>query len=209
MRWIDISTPIRPGMAGFPGDPPVEFENVRSLKAGAPYALSKITMGSHVGTHVDPPAHFLEGGASADQLDLDRLNGPALVHQLPETTRRVTAEELRKVPPGTHRLLLRTSNSDRWESASGFFPDYVALDPSAAERLVELEVRLVGVDSLSIESDPAEQYPVHHRLLRAGVAILEGLRLASVVPGSYELRCLPLRLVGADGAPARAVLRRI
>jgi arylformamidase len=206
MRFIDISTPIEDGMAGFPGDPSVRVERVRSLERGDAYNLSHLSLGSHTGTHVDPPLHFIPGGTSVDALDLGRLNGRCHVVQVPASVRSIRAADLAGVPRNAERLLLRTSNSDRWAASPAFFPDYVALDPSAAEALAARGLRLVGLDSLSIESDPTERFPVHHRLLGAGVLILEGLRLAGVEPGEYELRLLPLRIVGGDGGPSRAVL---
>src|SRR5579863_9783124 len=153
-------------------------------------------MGTHTGTHVDPPIHFLAGGASIDEIDLARLNGSCQVLQLPPSVRSVEASDLTGLPRRVERVLLRTSNSERWERGSGFFPDYVALGVSGAEALIDRGVVLVGLDSMSIESDPTSRFPVHHRLLGAGVLILEGLRLAAVEPGSYELRVLPLRITG-------------
>jgi arylformamidase len=203
---IDISTPIENGMGGFPGDPRVRLERVRSLDRGDAYNLSSMEMGTHTGTHVDPPIHFLPGGATIDQVALDRLNGSCYVARLPVSVRTVRATDLAAVPQGVERLLLRTSNSDRWAAGPQFFPDYVALDPTAAEVIVSRGVRLVGIDALSIESDPTGRFPVHHRLLAAGVLILEGLRLAAVEPGGYELHLLPLRIAGGDGGPARAAL---
>ncbi len=208
-RFIDISTPIENGMAGFPGDPEVRIQRSHSLERGDPYNLSSLAFGTHTGTHVDPPIHFIPGGATIDQLDLDRLNGPCFVASIPSSVHVVQASDLASVPPDVERLLLQTSNSARWESSAGFFPDYVALAPSAAEALVARGVRLIGLDAQSIESDPTNRYPVHHLLLGAGVLILEGLRLAGVAPGRYELGLLPLRIRDGDGGPSRAVLRAL
>ena len=206
MRMIDISAPVYEGMAGFPGDPPVEVRPVSSIARGDAYNLSSLAFGSHTGTHIDPPAHFIPGGLTVDRVDLADLNGPCHVLQVPAGRTVIGAAELADLPPGIERLLLRTSNSPRWERDSEFFPDFVALDVSAAEVLASRRLHLVGIDAQSIESDPSGSYPVHHRLLKAGVLILEGLRLASVAPGRYELRCLPLRIRDGDGGPARAVL---
>lgn len=206
-RFIDISTPIENGMAGFPGDPAVRIERVHSLDRGDPYNLSSVSFGTHTGTHVDPPIHFIPGGATVDALDLDELNGPCVVVPIPPSARTIQASDLAGVPREVERLLFQTSNSSRWASEPGFFADYVALDPSAAEALVARGVRLVGIDALSIESDPTGRFPVHHRLLGAGVVILEGLRMGGVRPGPYELCLLPLNIRAGDGGPARAVLR--
>lgn len=206
MRTIDISMPVHAGMPSFPGDPPVHAAPVRQVDRGDPYNLSVWTLGSHAGTHVDPPRHFLPDGGGADRLDLAVLNGPCRVVDVGEGATTIGAAEVGRVPSGTTRVLFRSSNSRRWDAGASFFPDYVALTLSAAKDLLARGVRLVGVDALSVESDPSERFPVHRLLLGAGVAILEGLRLGEAPEGEYEIRCLPLRWVGGDGAPCRAVL---
>jgi arylformamidase len=206
MRTIDVSMPVRPGMPSFPGDPAVAVEPVRRVDRGDAYNLSTWTFGSHTGTHVDPPLHFVPGGAAADALDLSVLNGPCEVVEVPPGSTGVGRLEVGRVPPGVVRVLFRTANSRRWASAGRFFDDYVAVTPDGAAALVERGVKLVGIDSLSVESDTTGAFPVHHALLGRGVLILEGLLLADVPAGPYDLRCLPLRLAGADGAPCRAVL---
>jgi arylformamidase len=190
----------------FPGDPGVEIRRVRSLERGDPYRLSALAFGSHAGTHLDAPSHFLAQGATVDTVDLGLLNGPAWVIALPPSVGPIGARELAGVPDGTERLLLRTRNSSAWARGEGFRDDYAALTPEGADRLVERGLRLVGVDGLSVESDPTLRFPVHHRLLAAGCWILEGLMLDGVPEGAHELRCLPLRLRGVDGSPCRAVL---
>ncbi len=194
-------------MAAFPGDPGFTSQPTHSLDRGDPYALSRLTLGSHAGTHIDPPLHFLREGLSADRIDLGILNGPAQVVGVDRDRLEVGASDLPPFPPGIDRVLFRTRNSERWARDEPFFPDYVALSLPAAEELRRRGVRLVGIDSLSIESDPEGRYPIHHLLLGRGVLILEGLQLADADPGPYELECLPLRLAGGDGGPARAVLR--
>lgn len=206
MARYDISTPIRDRMAGFPGDPEVRVQPVHRIETGSPYNLSSLTLSSHTGTHVDPPIHFVPGGAAIDAIDLDRLNGPALVYEVPAAARSIGPAELAGVPAHTERLLLHSSNSARWARSEEFFPEYVALTPPGAEALRRAGVRLVGIDALSIESDPSGTFPVHHALLGHDVLIIEGLRFGGVPPGRYELHCLPLRIVHGDGGPARAVL---
>jgi len=205
-RILDVSMPVRPGMPSFPGDPAVVTAPVRRIDRGDPYNLSLWTFGSHTGTHVDPPLHFVPGGLAADALDLSVLNGPCQVVDVGATTKSIGPAEAARVPSGATRVLFRTANSARWAVASDFFDDYVALSPPGAAALASMGVHLVGIDALSIESDPSGKFPVHHALLGRGVLILEGLQLADAAPGAYELRCLPLRLVGGDGAPCRAVL---
>jgi arylformamidase len=192
-------------MARFPGDPPIRIERTHSLERGDPYNLSAVSMGSHTGTHLDPPSHFLPGGATLDEVDVGVLNGACEVVRVRPGSERITAHAFDRVPSGTDRVLFRTTNSDRWVQKEEFFPDYVALSEEAAEAAIARGVRLVGIDSLSIERS-ASGFPVHHRLLGASVVILEGLRLAAVPAGPYQLRCLPLRIRGGDGGPARALL---
>ncbi|MCI4362737.1 MAG: cyclase family protein [Thermoplasmata archaeon] len=197
---LDRRTPV------FPGDPSFRSSRVLSLEGGSPYNLSELRLGSHTGTHVDPPLHFLPRGAGVDRLDLLTLNGPCSVLQLPGSTLEIGAEELARIPSGTERLLLRTGNSERWAAGESFFPDFAALTQGGADALLARGVRFVGIDALSVERESAERFPVHRTLLGAGVPILEGLRLESTPEGEYELRCLPLRIVDGDGAPCRAVL---
>lgn len=206
MRRIDVSMPLFPGMPAFPGDPKFSSTPVRSLAAGDPYALSSLSLGSHTGTHLDPPSHFVPGGATIDQLDLEVVNGPCRVVDVDPRATAVGADDVAKLPTGTARVLFRTANSPRWATALSFFADYVGLSPAAAAALVQRKVRLVGIDALSIENDPSGKFPAHHALLGNGTIILEGLLLAAVAPGEYTLECLPLRLRGGDGGPARVTL---
>ena len=207
MRWIDLSMPLRPGMPTFPGDVPFRVERSTALEKGDPYNLSKLFLGSHSGTHLDPPLHFVPNGSPVDRLDLGVLNGPCVVVDVRPGISGIGLEDLPSFPLGTRRILFRTANSARWASGEGFFPEYDALTLPAAQALIERGIQLVGIDALSIESDPTEKYPVHHALLGAGIPILEGLLLSDAPLGRHELECLPLRIVDGDGGPARAVLR--
>ncbi len=200
--------PLFAGMPAFPGDPAFLLEPSHRIDRGDAYNVSAISLGSHAGTHVDPPRHFFSGGAPIDAIDPGRLNGRCEVVEIPPDRKAVRAEDLALVPPGAERILFRTANSARWARALEFFPDYVALEVGAADELVARgSVRLVGLDSLSIEADATGRFPVHHALLGADILILEGLLLNAVPPGTYELECLPLRVRGGDGGPARAILR--
>ncbi len=207
MRWIDVSMPLGAGMPAFPGDPVFQSSRVKSLEARAPYNLSRFELGSHTGTHVDPPSHFVRDGAPIDLVPLDRLNGPCAVVEIPHDVRTVARALVEDVPEGTERVLFRTANSARWAEKLAYFPDYVHLDEEAARQLLGRGVRLVGIDALSIELDPDGRFPVHRMLLGRGVVIVEGLLLAAVPAGAYELACLPLRITGGDGGPARAAVR--
>jgi arylformamidase len=198
MEIIDISVPIRTGMVTYPGDPEVRLERWSSIAEGAPANLSKLDFGVHSGTHVDAPLHFIHGAAGADELPLDVLNGPCEV----VTVQHLDAAAVESVHEGVERVLFKTPNSELWAQDS-FPEEFERLNGAAAKALVERGVRLVGVDYLSVGDEEA-----HHALLGAGVVPIEGLDLRGVEPGSYELHCLPLRLVGSDGAPARAILIR-
>jgi arylformamidase len=203
---LDLSFPLDATTPTFPGDPKIAIAPVRQLERGDPYRLSSLKFGSHAGTHLDAPSHFLLGGVTVDQVDLDLLNGPAEVVHVPSGALEIGPGVVESLRERTRRVLFRTTNSDRWARSLDFFPDYVAVTPEAAEALLERGVGLVGVDGLSVERDPSGKFPVHHRLLGEGCWILEGLRLDRAVPGVRELRCLPLRLTGSDGSPCRAVL---
>ena len=209
MQIYDISLPISPGLPVWPGDPPVQFSQPSHLDRGDLCTLTRLDLSAHTGTHVDAPAHFIAGGAGVDTLDLAALIGPA---QVIDARGRgpITAAVLESlaIPPDTTRLLLRTDNSALWQrSPQTFVEDFVAIEADAAAWLVDRGVRLVGVDYLSVApfDDPT---PTHRTLLAAGVVALEGLDMRGVAAGAYQLVCLPLKLVGADGAPCRAVLLR-
>ena len=206
---IDITLPLRSGQLSWPGDPPVVVTPWFRLAAGDPADVSEVRLSSHTGTHVDPPSHFLEGGATVDQMPLDVLIGPATVVDLTGRPGPIGPPDLDGLglAAGTERVLMKTDNSGRWPERLETFPDdYVALSPAGAAWMVERGVRLVGADFLSVEVPDAPGHPTHVTLLSAGVVIVEGLDLSAVTPGPYQLVCLPLLLAGCDGAPARVIL---
>lgn len=209
MRWIDISVGIDNQLPVWPGDPPVRLERVAAIADGANANVSSLACGVHVGTHVDAPLHFLEGGAAVEAMPLDALIGRAYVADLRRVeTIDAAALERARIPPRTERLLLRTRNSEIWRRGErAFQTDFVAVDASGAEWLVRRRIRLVGVDYLSV-APYGNSRPTHEILLRQGVVILEGVDLSRAAPGPYTLYCLPMKLLGSDGAPARAVLAR-
>ena len=209
-RIIDVSLGIGPDLPTWPGDPGVEIVPFSRLARGDPANVSELRLGSHTGTHVDPPVHFIDGEASIDALPLETLVGPAVVADLRGAEAIGPAElDALDLPAGLERLLCRTDNSDLWSKAAGEFPEnYVAVTPEGARWIVERSLRLVGVDFLSVERDGPPDFPVHRTLLAAGVIVVEGLDLSSVDPGPYTLVCAPLKVVGGDGAPARALLIR-
>jgi arylformamidase len=203
---IDISVPIKSGGLIYPGNPSIEVELQQAVARGAGANVSFIRFGSHTGTHADAARHFFDDGQPVDQIPLERLIGPAIVLHFDDAVRAIGAEELRAFDLGSHtRVLLRTRNSALLSQA-GFVPDYTFLAPDGAEYLVSKGVELVGIDYLSIEQFHSGHHKTHRTLLAKAVVILEGLDLSRVSAGEYDLICLPLRLEGCDGAPARAVL---
>lgn len=208
MTIYDISLPISPDLPVWPGDPAVVLEKTASMDAGDDANVSLIKAGVHVGTHVDAPHHFLNDGRTVENLSLDILTGSAFVLHLADDVDMITADILdaAPIPPLTQRLLLRTRNSDLWTSDSRIFHrDFVAIQTDGAEWLVDHGIQLIGVDYLSV-APFADSVPTHQILLKAGIIALEGCDLRQVPQGKYQLYCLPLKLVGSDGAPARAIL---
>ena len=208
MHIYDISLSISPSLPVWPGDPSVELQQVESIDKGAHANVSHLSAGVHTGTHVDAPHHFLNDGRTVEQLPLDVLTGPCYVAQLPDGMDAITAEVLAGIPlaEGTIRLLFGTRNSHLWANEIDVFQtDFAAITEDGAEWLVAHGIRLVGVDYLSV-APYGESTPTHTVLLKAGAVILEGLNLSQVPRGFYDLYCLPLKLKGADGAPARAIL---
>jgi arylformamidase len=205
---IDITLPLTAGMPVYPGEPGPELTPRDEIARGDPANVSDLSLGTHTGTHVDAPRHFVQGAASVEAMSLDALCGPARVVRVTDPIAIRRAELEQGGLDGVVRVLFQTRNSELWEKR-GFQKDFVYLESEAADLLLERGVRLVGIDYLSIEQFHSKEYPVHHKLLGAGVVIVEGLDLRRVIPGDYDLFCLPLKLVGADGAPCRAVLRRL
>ncbi len=209
MIIVDLSPVISPDLPVWPGDPRVTLRQPYHLARGDDFTLTELAMSAHTGAHVDAPAHYVRGGAGADQLPLDALVGPAWVADAGEAEM-ITAAVLEglAMPPETERLLLRTRNTRRGLlRRAEFTADFVALTADAARWLAERRVRLVGIDYLSIA--PYDLLaPTHRILLEAGVAIVEGLDMTDAAPGAWMLACLPLKLKGADGAPVRAILMR-
>ena len=207
MKLVDISVPIRGAMTVYRGNPPVRIRPAMTLQRDG-VNLSELCLGSHTGTHVDAPSHFIKGGKGIDRVDLGRFIGPAWVADLRRVKGGITAENLTKarIPRGTRRILLRTSNSRWWHPARAFRTDFVYLAPDGADWLVDRAVQLVGIDYLSIEGYGVEGAPTHKRLLRAGIPILEGLDLFNVRPGRWQMAALPLRIVNGDAGLTRAVL---
>jgi arylformamidase len=208
MTIYDISLTISPDLPIWPGDPSLELEQIASMDKGAHNNVTRISAAVHLGTHVDAPHHFLNDGRTVEQLPLEVLTGLCYVAQLPDGIEAITSEVLDRTEINSEmkRVLFGTRNSHLWaKGESKFQTDFVAITEDGAEWLVERGVQLVGVDYLSV-APYGDSVPTHTVLLKAGVVVVEGLNLSNVMRGFYHLYCLPLKIAGSDGAPARAIL---
>jgi len=206
--WIDISVPLYEGMLYWPGDAPFERRKTLAIADGDACNLSEIRGSAHTGTHMDSPLHFIEGGTSIDAMPLDATIGRARVIEI-QDPHLIRIEELKPYHPGPgERLIFKTANSRLWKIPE-FQSDFVHIPPDTARYLAEAGIRTIGIDYLSVGHGEGGGAETHRILLKADIWIIEGLHLEQVTPGDYELVCLPLRIIGADGAPARAVLRRL
>lgn len=207
--WLDITLQLSENLPPWPGDRPFRRETTAEIGVeGSAYTASALSMSAHCGTHVDAPRHFVAGGVGIDELDLDTLVGPAWVLDLTGVTAHITASDLvGRIPAGTARLLVKTRNS----SLAGdgvFHTDFIAFTADAAAYIAGLGVKLLGLDYYSIApfDAPAE---AHRAFLGAcGAIALENIDLSLAEEGWYDLICLPLPVVGGDGSPARALIRK-
>jgi len=207
-RYWDISVPLRDGMVCWPGDDAPQIQQVMHMDRGDVCNVTVLRMSAHTATHMDAPRHFINTGASIDQTPLDAMIGPARVVEILDSTAIRRAElEMLNLQRG-ERLLFKTRNSGHSWQLSEFDKDFVYISDEGARYLVEQGVRTVGVDYLSIGGFYHDTVETHVTILGAGITVIEGLDLSEVEPGDYELICLPLKIAGADGAPARVVLRR-
>ena len=206
-KLLDVSVPLAAGIPAYPGNPDFELQPVKRIADGGSSNVSRLVMGTHTGTHVDAPKHFFDDGAGVESLPLDLLIGRSRVvevaHRGGIDAGELAAAGLRE----DLRVLLKTPNSALWNDG-GFHPDYTYLTEGGARYLVEQGVKVIGIDYLSVEQFKKAGAPAHRALLSQGVVIIEGLNLAEAEPGMYEMYCLPLRVVGGDGAPARVILKR-
>jgi arylformamidase len=205
-RFYDVTVPLSAAVPVFPGDPRFHMEFSHRIADGQPYNVARITMGAHSGTHVDAPYHFLADGGTVDQLPLEILIGKCRVIELGTREKIERADLESQDLRADLRVLLKTRMSGQLKNRE-FQEDFVYLTPDAAQYLVQAGIKLVGIDYLSVEKFGSEDFGSHHALLGAGVVIVEGLDLSEVEPGEYDMTCLPLRIVGADGCPARVVLK--
>lgn len=202
----DISVPIGNDTPVYAGDPGIELVPMHSIDKGDSANVSLLKLGLHSGTHMDPPRHFINDGATIDELPLDVLIGDCVLREI-DTGGAITVERLESadIPAGVERILFKTRSSQYWND-NVFHTDFAHLSPEAADWLVDRGVKLVGIDYLSIEVFHSPTHAVHRRLLGAGVVVVEGLDLRQVSSGTYTLICLPLKVKGGDGGPTRAVL---
>jgi arylformamidase len=205
-KIYDVTAPLSAELPTFPGDPRVQLEFTHRISEGHAYNMAKLTLGVHAGTHVDAPYHFLADGATVDQLPLELLIGRARVLDMTALDRIDRSDLERADLRDDIRVLFKTRMSGQLRQPA-FQEDFVYLTPEAASYLAKVGIKLVGIDYLSIEKFGSQNYGAHHALLGAGVVVIEGLDLSEVEAGEYELSCLPLRIAGADGSPARVVLR--
>lgn len=206
LHLYDVSLPLVNGGLVYPGNPPISITPQQSIAQGAGANVSRIDFGSHTGTHVDAPKHFFDDGLGVDSLPLDVLMGPCVVICVEDDVNAVGEAELRLHELKSHtRVLIKTRNSS-YIRERAFRKDYTYLAPDGAAYLAKLGIRLVGVDYLSVEQFHSGHHKTHRTLLEKGIVIVEGLDLSAPPMGPYDLRVLPLRLVGLDGGPARAVL---
>jgi arylformamidase len=205
MKIYDISIPLSESLPIYPGDPPIIVEPALAIGKGDGVNVSRISMSTHSGTHIDAPLHVDDRGVSVDHLSLSLLNGRALVAEV-GGTKKIGRRELEQLPiKGEERLLLKTENSVLW-SRPDFVEDYACLTEDGADYLIGIGIRLIGIDYLSIEAFDGDG-GIHRMFLEHGIVILEGLNMNEVASGIYELICLPMKIRGGDGAPARAILR--
>jgi arylformamidase len=213
MKIYDITVPISTRIPVYEGDPAVQIETAHAIAKGDGANVTSLCMGAHTATHVDAPNHFIEGTRRVHELDLEKLIGTARVVEIDESVTAISAEDVKNAGlQGVERVLFKTRNSQFWSDlGQGFRKDFTAIEPEAARELVNLGIKLVGVDYLSVEKFGSEGHATHITFLEKEVIIVEGLDLREVSAGDYELICLPLKIVSetGDGAPARAVLREM
>lgn len=208
MAIYDITLGISPTLPVWPGGPAIVLEQVESMDKGDHANVTRLEMSAHTGTHVDAPHHFLNNHYTVEQLPLEILIGKCFVLDLSTIDGHVNAKFLENsnIPEDTLRLLIKTGNSELWQTGDkDFSPGFQGVTEDGAEWLVEKGIKLIGIDYLSV-APYKQSVPTHTVLLKAGVIALEGINLSSVKQGNYELYCLPMKLVGSDGAPARVIL---
>ncbi|MHB8205297.1 MAG: cyclase family protein [Desulfomonilaceae bacterium] len=205
MAIFDVSLTLKKGMLSFPGDPAFSIERVFSREHGEEFNLSLLSLTTHTGTHVDAPAHYIDGGRTIDSMALNMMIGPGVVLDM----RGISAIDRRVLKESAltdeTRVFFKTDNSLKLRERA-FNDNYTYITDDGADLLIERGVKLVGIDYLSVDRSDDECAPVHHLLLSSGAFILEGLDLFDAPVGPCRIYCLPLKIEGADGAPARVLI---
>jgi arylformamidase len=206
--WKCVSVPLRDGMIHWPGDPACQIQRVNKMEEGAVCNLTHLSLSAHTGTHMDAPRHFIADGMTMEKMPLEPVIGRCRVIELADVVDQITADDLRVIKFAVgQRVLFKTRNSTRSWAMSEFDKDFISIRADAAQYLVEQKVATVGVDYLSIGGYEKDGVETHQIMLGAGIWVIEGLNLAEVKAGFYDMICLPLKIDGADGAPCRVVLR--
>ncbi len=207
---FDISVTLGPRTPIWPNSRKIQLTRVQKIEHGYLSNVSVLSCDVHSGTHIDAPLHFIPRGKTVSQISLEILVGKTFVCYIP-SDKHIKSVDLEKagIKNNTERLLIKTKNSRFWKEYGNVFqPNYIALTPEAAQWIVAKELKLVGIDYLSVQPYEDTTQETHKILLSAGIVILEGINLSDVHPGEYELICLPLKLENSEGAPARAILRK-
>jgi arylformamidase len=211
MKIYDVTVPISENVPVYNGDPSVKIAVASAIKNGDAANVTQLCFGAHTATHVDAPNHFIDGTRKVHELDLEKLIGNCRVVELDESVLSIETKHVENLE-NVERILFKTRNSNFWNIAShDFRTDFTYLTPEAARVLAEKNIKLVGIDYLSVEKFGSGDFRAHVTLLEKEIVILEGLDLREVPPGDYELICLPLKIVSetGDGAPARTILREL
>jgi len=208
MKFHDVSLAISDELPVWPGNPGVSMKQTSSILAGDNANVTQIQMGVHTGTHIDAPSHFEIDGKTIDQLPIELLIGACRVVEIPDSCNYIGPAELAKTDlRGVIRILFKTKNSKLWKYNKKIFQkNFIYLSKEGANFLIEHGIKLVGIDYLSVENFGSLDHATHHLLLRNQVVIIEGLNLSGIFEGEYDLIALPIKLKGADGAPARVIL---
>ena len=209
-QYFDVTLPFSPSLPAWPGEPTAKVKRIKSIGANDPANVTYLETHVHFGTHLDAPRHFIENGGTVETLSLDAMIGPAwVVDTRGESAVTASVLEASAIPDTVERLICKTDNSELWNTPSHkFFADFVAISPDGAKWIVDRNIRLVGIDYLSVETYHTTDFATHYTLLGANIVAVEGLDLRAVQTGLYEMACLPMKIVGADGAPTRVVLWR-
>ncbi len=205
-KWIDVTIPLKSGMVHWPNDPEVKIRRIKDMNKKDHCNVSHLSLGSHTATHMDSPLHFLRDGRSLDQMPLTATVGPAKVFIIRDQEAIKVKEIKRLKMRKGDRILFKTTNSNRCWRSNRFFEDFVYMTKEAAQFLAEQGVQTIGVDYLSVGGFKKDGIQTHQILLKKGIWIIEGLNLAKIKEGKYDLICLPLKIFNSDGAPARVIL---